>query len=157
MSKESVQQLVALSVVGADCTFLEREEREGGKERRRDKRISRKTMKSFFSTFSCTDSNLSSRRMSNTPGPSGSSSNAFSASGPRSAPRSDSSSSIAKGKQPASTGATPSAGSARVVQPGSTGAGPVSVGGLGGIVRRATQNSILINVCQVSYNSLVRA
>ncbi|GAA5968496.1 hypothetical protein JCM3765_006714 [Sporobolomyces pararoseus] len=86
--------------------------------------------------------------MSGTPGPSGSSSNAFSASGPRPAPRADSSSSVAKGKQPATTGATPSVGSARVVQPGSNGAGPVSVGGPGGIVRRATQNSILINVCQ---------
>lgn len=86
--------------------------------------------------------------MADTPGPSASSSNAFSATGPRTIPRSDSSSLNAQGKQPATNRAAASSGSARVVQPGNNGTGPVSVGGPGGIFRRATQNSILINVCQ---------
>ncbi|GAA5955960.1 hypothetical protein JCM21900_002631 [Sporobolomyces salmonicolor] len=57
-------------------------------------------------------------------------------------------STTAQGKQPAN-------GGGRVVQPGAGAApaggaarGAVSVGGPGGIVRRATQNSVLVNPCQ---------
>ncbi|GAA6017689.1 hypothetical protein JCM11491_001169 [Sporobolomyces phaffii] len=89
--------------------------------------------------------------MSDSAGPSrppsaASSSNAFSTSNPRVVQPLN----PAKGKHPATTTtATPqSAGAARVVVPGSATSGPVSVGGPGGIVRRATQNSILINTCQ---------
>jgi len=75
--------------------------------------------------------------------------NAFSSNQARPAQASTASSN-AKGKQPA-TGA--SAGAARVVIPGQqNSSGPVSIGGPGGVVRRATQNSILVNVCQVSSN-----
>ncbi|GAA5864029.1 hypothetical protein JCM1840_000674 [Sporobolomyces johnsonii] len=60
-------------------------------------------------------------------------------------------SSTAQGKQPANA----PGGGGRVVQPGAGGTpaggaarGAVSVGGPAGIVRRATQNSVLVNPCQ---------
>ncbi|GAA5936434.1 DNA repair protein RAD10 [Sporobolomyces koalae] len=101
--------------------------------------------------------------MSASPGPSGTTSSAngsaasdaFASTRPRPTPAANAST-VARGKYPASTTPVqPSAGSARVVIPGAAPAGrapsttgPVSVAAPGGIVRRATQNSILVNVCQ---------
>ncbi|GAA5859932.1 hypothetical protein JCM5353_005651 [Sporobolomyces roseus] len=97
---------------------------------------------------SSSSSNQAGQRANPTPSTSSSSSNnnAFSTNRPA---QPTTASSNAKGKQPAATGGTgASAGASRVVIPGQQTSGPVSIGGPGGVVRRATQNSILVNVCQ---------
>lgn len=97
-------------------------------------------------------------RASSDNGPTSSTASPFSANAARATPP-NGQSSVARGKQPAQAGAvTPGAAAGaggRVVQPGGgtpqpgAAGGAVSVGGPGGIVRRTTLNSVLVNTRQV--------